>query len=142
MKLKNTYLMKFILTKAKFVTVLIIFGIIALIQTAEASVASYTKDKDGITFTLDKGLMKVKICKDDIIEVKYTLLNAFPQKSSLVIKNSWADPALFNTTESNNEVIISTRRLKIKVNKLTNSISYTTLTGAVILAEDESAGKR
>ena len=142
MKIISTDLIKLILIKAKFVTVLIIIGIIALISTAEASVASYAKDKDGITFILDKGVMKVKICKDDIIEIKYTLLNAFPQKSSLVINNSWDTPPLFNLTENTDEVIISTGRIKIKVNKLTNSISYLTLSDIVILAEDDSAAKK
>ena len=142
MKIENTDLMKFILIKAKVLSAVFIFSAIIFIQTVEASVTSYSKDRDGITFKLDKGLMKIKICKDDIIEVKYTLLNAFPQKTSLVIKNSWADPVSFSAAERNNEVIISTKRLKIKVNKLTNSISYTTLSGAVILAEDESAGEK
>jgi alpha-D-xyloside xylohydrolase len=142
MKIENTDLMKFILIIAKVLSAVLIFSAIIFIQTVEASVTSYSKDRDGITFKLDKGLMKIKICKDDIIEVKYTLLNAFPQKTSLVIKNSWADPVSFSAAERNNEVIISTKSLKIKVNKLTNSISYTTLSGAVILAEDESAGKK
>ena len=32
------------------------------LYTTEASIKSYTKDSDGITFTLDKGLMRIKIC--------------------------------------------------------------------------------
>jgi alpha-D-xyloside xylohydrolase len=36
-------------------------------QRVSASVKSYQKDRDGVSFLLDKGIMKVKICKDDII---------------------------------------------------------------------------
>ena len=45
----------------------------AAVRSARASIVSHTKDRDGITFTLDKGKMKVKICKDDIC-----ICNAIP----------------------------------------------------------------
>jgi alpha-D-xyloside xylohydrolase len=106
-----------------------------------ASVTSYSKEPDGITFALDKGFLKIKICKDDIIEVKYTSLAAFSPKSSLVINNAWKLTPSFTIAEKSGEFIITTSRLKIKVNKLNNAISYTDLNDAVILAEDETAGK-
>ena len=34
-----------------------------------ATIKSFKKAAEGVTFTLDKGLMKVLIRKDDIIEV-------------------------------------------------------------------------
>ena len=43
-------------------------------QNAAASIASYAKIPDGVTFTFDKVSMKVKICKEDIVEVQYTIL--------------------------------------------------------------------
>jgi len=48
--------------------------LVTSIQSANASVKSYKKEADGVTFILDRGIMKVKICKDDIIEVKYTFI--------------------------------------------------------------------
>jgi len=82
--------MKFIFTRIETLIVVLIIGFLTILNTAEASVISYTKDQDGVTFTLDKGLMKVKICKDDIIEVKYTALTSLQAKSSLIINNTWA----------------------------------------------------
>src|ERR1035437_6387952 len=107
-----------------------------------ASVASYTNDQDGVTFTLDRGMLKIKICKEDIIEVKYTSLNSLESKNSLVIVNDWKPAVKFAITEKSGEIIISTSRLKIKVNKSTNSIRYPDLNDAVILSEDENAGKQ
>src|SRR5438128_7023810 len=92
-----------------------------------ASVKSYKKDVDGVTFILDKGIMKVKICKDDIAEVKYTFMNSFPEKNSLVVNNTWNDQTAFTVSEKENNVIISTKRLKIKINNATNAITYTDL---------------
>jgi alpha-D-xyloside xylohydrolase len=124
------------------ITSVLIISLIIFSHTVHASVISFTKDPDGVTFKLDKGLMKVKICKDNIIEVKYTLLSTFPQKSSLVIINSWTVQPQFNIKESPGEVFISTSILNIKVNKSTNSITYSSLNDKVILAEDGSAGKK
>ncbi|MGA9405879.1 MAG: TIM-barrel domain-containing protein [Bacteroidota bacterium] len=110
-------------------------------HTAIASITSYAKDPDGVTFRLDKGTMKVKICKDDIVEVKFTTLPDIPSKASLIISNGWATLPKFDVAERADEVTISTSRIKIKVNRLTNSIRYTDLNDGVILAEDDTSGK-
>jgi alpha-D-xyloside xylohydrolase len=111
-------------------------------QNAAASITSYAKNPDGVTLTLDNGSMKVKICKEDIIEVQYTILPKIPSKTSLVINNEWAAVPKFEVTESPEEIIISTGRIKVKVNKSTNSIRYTDLNDVVILAEDAADGKK
>jgi len=131
-----------ITTKVIALIVAITISSFATLHSAKASIISYTKDNDGVTFALDKGIMKVKICKDDIIEVKYTTLSAFPSKTSLVVNNEWAVTPKFKVAESLGEIIISTGRLKIKVNRSTNSIKYTDLNDVIILSEDETDGKK
>jgi alpha-D-xyloside xylohydrolase len=111
-------------------------------NTAVSSGVTYSKDIDGITLKSDNGIIKVKICKDDIIEVKYTTFPAFPEKTSLVITNEWKVVPKFNVTETPEEIIITTSRLKIKINRKTNSIKYTDLNNVIILAEDETVGKK
>ena len=134
--------MKFIFTNAKILIATLIISAVTIINSADASVKSYTRDQDGATFTLDNGLMKIKICQEDIIEIKYTVFNSFPSKTSLVISNSWNTPPLFNINEDTDKIIISTAKLNIKVNKSTNSITYTDPGDNVILAEDDTAGKK
>ena len=58
---------------------LVIINLFGL-NLAKAEIKSYKTDIDGITFSLDKGLMKIKVCKDDIVEVRYTIFNTFPEK--------------------------------------------------------------
>jgi alpha-D-xyloside xylohydrolase len=108
---------------------------------AFASISSFSKEPDGVIFTLDKGSMKIKICSDDIIEVKYTSLATLSHRTSLVINNEWKTTPAFTVAEKLSEIIILTNRLKINVNKSTNAITYKDLNDAVILAEDETAGK-
>jgi alpha-D-xyloside xylohydrolase len=105
-------------------------------NTVTATVTSFKKDLYGVTFVLDKGLMRVLICKDDIVEVKYTSLNAFSTKPSLVVNNRWLDHPAFGVVEKGDEIIISTKKLFIKIDKTTNAIIYTILNGKVIAAED------
>ena len=129
-------------TKAITLIAAAAFSLSAAVHTVMASVVSYTKNSDGVTFTLDKGTMKVKICKDDIIEVKYTTLSDIPSKTSLVISNEWAATPKFAVAEHSDEIIISTSRLKIKVNRLTNSIKYADMNDVTVLAEDNPGGKK
>jgi len=90
---------------------------------------------------LDTGIMKIIICKEDIVEVRYTSLAMLPSKISLVINNKWEIIPQYTVSESSSEIIITTGRVKVKVNKSTNSNRFADLTYALILAEDDSAGK-
>jgi alpha-D-xyloside xylohydrolase len=100
-----------------------------------ASIVSYTKTDRAVVFKLDKGLMEVKICKADIIEVKYTIFNTFPEKNSLTVDNPWKENALFRVSEHDGEVDITTAKLLIKINKDSNAITYTDLKGNIITSE-------
>ncbi|SHM59918.1 glycoside hydrolase family 31 protein [Mucilaginibacter sp. OK098] len=117
----------------KFAAFLIIS--LASLQSTRASVISYTKNADGIIFKLDKGLMNIRICKADIIEVKYTIFDAFPAKNSLVVNNTWKEKTPFTVSERGGKIIISTSKLNISINKTTNAITYTNKSGVVITAE-------
>jgi alpha-D-xyloside xylohydrolase len=103
---------------------------------AMAVIKSFKKAADGVTFTLDKGLMKVLIRRDDIIEIKYTIFDAFETKPSLVVNNKWVQHSAYQVTDGKTEVVITTAKLKVKINKATNAITYTDLKGNVITAED------
>jgi alpha-D-xyloside xylohydrolase len=120
---------------------LIALALVILSISVQASVVSYKKDSDGITCILDKGLMKVKVCFDNLIEVKYTTLPVFLDKPSLVITNEWKTIPGFTITENSNEIVIATAKIKVVINRISNAVKYTDLAGNVILAEDDAQGK-
>ena len=113
----------------------------AVTCTAKGAVKSYKKEADGVIFKLDKGLMKIKICAGDIIEVKYTIFDAFPAGASLVINNPWTKSAPFTVAGQNGAVVITTGSLKIIVDKATNAITYQDSKGNLITAEAANNNK-
>ncbi|MGN6637997.1 MAG: glycoside hydrolase family 31 protein [Mucilaginibacter sp.] len=123
----------------KFCTA-ILFVCLFPVLNAGAKVISYKKQTDGVVFKLDKGLMHIYICKDDIIEVKYTIFNNFQDKPSLVVNKKWSYPS-FNIAENKTGYVITTKRLKVWVDRATNAIRYTDLQGNEILSEDHADNK-
>ena len=125
----------------KLCTALLLFiGLIA-VQPAHAAVLNFRKQSDGVVFNLDKGLLKIKICTSDIVNVKYTVFNSFQTRESLVVNNKWSNPVGFSVADKGNNVVITTARLKIVVNKATNAISYFNKQGILITAEDNANNK-
>ena len=123
--------------RSKLITAIFLFLMTAT-YTANASVTSYKKENNGLLFRLDKGLMKVLVCRDDIIEVKYTIFDSFNEKVSLIVNAKWGIP-VFKVSEDKGHVIIKTSKLKIIVNKTTNNVTYEDLNANVIATEDNKS---
>jgi alpha-D-xyloside xylohydrolase len=120
---------------------LLVLAPVFLTVTVQAKVVSFTKNNDGITCTLDKGLMKVKICLDNMAEVKFTALPLFIEKPSLVVTNEWKNTPEFSVSENANEIIITTSKIKVIVNRQSNAVKFTDLNGKIILSESDSQNK-
>ena len=96
---------------------------------------AYTVNTDGVTFKLNPGLVKVQVCQSDIVRVEYTTAAAIPAVSSLSVNNAWATPS-FCVAEVAGTVVITTTRMKAKVDIKTGVVTYTDLADKVVLAED------
>ncbi|HVS93546.1 MAG TPA: TIM-barrel domain-containing protein [Mucilaginibacter sp.] len=118
------------------------FALILLfpITTAQATVISYRTQPGGVTFKLDKGLMQVKVCRADVIEVRYTIFDRFDNKPSLVVDKKWAYP-VFKVSPAKDGYVITTARLTILISKATNAIRYEDIHGNEILSESQSGNK-
>ncbi|NOW97907.1 TIM-barrel domain-containing protein [Mucilaginibacter sp. SG564] len=108
---------------------------------AHATIVNFKKEADGVSFNLDKGMLKIKICASDIIEVKYTVLNSFNTKKSLVVNNSWIQQVPFTVSDEGQKIVITTDKLKLVVDKASNAISYLTKNGQLITSEAKSENK-
>ena len=116
-------------------------GLLLMTNSLNAKVVSYKTAANVVVFTLDQGGMSLKICKEDLVEVKYTSFDKWPSKSSLVIVNKWKSFPDFKTSETGDQVTIATKRMKIKVDKATNAVSFYDLNDNLILSEDGAHGK-
>ncbi|WCT11063.1 TIM-barrel domain-containing protein [Mucilaginibacter jinjuensis] len=110
-------------------------------QHSIAAVKSYTQQADGVTFKLDKGLLKIKVCSSDIVQVKYTALSSFAPFNSLVVNNPFNAKVNFTVAEANENIVLKTSKLWISVNRKTNAITYLTTAGKVITSESEKDNK-
>ena len=81
--------------------------------------------------------MQIKVCKADIIEVKYTILEKLPVFNSLVVNNPFKTPIKFNITASAGHIDINTGQLIVRIDRKTNAITYLTAAGKVITSEDK-----
>jgi len=135
--LNTKSMLKFALSKI-ITALLLLFILILNINSAKAAIISYKKEANGVLFKLDKGLMKVTICKEDIIEIKYTALDSFITKPSLIINATWNFPP-FKVSDDKKQVIIITARLRVLINKATNNITYQDINGIEITSEDDKS---
>jgi alpha-D-xyloside xylohydrolase len=108
---------------------------------AKAQIKSYKKTSYGISVSLDKGSMNIYLVKDDIIEVKYTNLKNVPSKQSLVVLPVTSYAKNFSVAEKGNEIIITTAKLKVSINRSSQAITYTDLQNNIILAEADADNK-
>lgn len=120
-----------------FFSVLVLFATVP----AMAAVKSWQKEPDGVSFVLDVGEMRIRVCGPDIIEVKYTILPSLQQRNSLVINNRFAATPPFTVSETAEAVVIVTKQLRITVDKSNNAVTYADATGKILLAEDPKDNK-
>jgi alpha-D-xyloside xylohydrolase len=119
-----------------YILTILTMGLLGAALNARATVKSWQKESDGVSFDLDAGTMKIRVCAPDIIEVKYSIQPRLQQRLSLVVINRFDGAAAFTVSESGGSVVIVTSRLHIIVDKATNAVSYADLSGRVVLAED------
>lgn len=109
---------------------------------SSAQVKSYQKTNFGVSFRLQKGMMNLYLLKNDLVEVKYTTLESVPEKRSLVVLPVGTYLKNFSVAETNGNIMVSTDKLKIKVDRQTQAITYSDLKNRIILAESASENKQ
>lgn len=98
------------------------------------SITSCTQQSDGIMCTCNTGVMKVKICREDIVHVAYSTSSTIPPRPLKVVTAEWGTPQ-FSKTEAGDTIILQTSKIRVKVSKSTANITYMDLGGEVILSE-------
>src|SRR3569833_1010801 len=102
---------------------------------ASAPVTSFTQNPDGVTFTLQTGVMQLNVYTN-IVRVRYSTAPSLPSKSSLIINKAWPASTSFTVANNAGTVVITTSALTVTVNKSTAAITYQDLQGRTLLAED------
>jgi len=108
---------------------------------AQSPIPSYEKQADGVRFSLNKGLMKIRICAADIIQVKYSKLDSLQPEHSLVVNNPFNVHVPFEVKQTGREIVIETAKLQLKINSITGCIGYFTKSGMPITSEEKEQNK-
>ncbi len=121
------------------------FGAILLNHSAGAAaipVTSVTKDASGVSFVMSPGSMRIDVCTDAIIRVRYSLQSTIPVDNNLgfIVNKTWSAPA-FTQTENPTEVAITTAMVQVKVTKSTGALTFLDAGGTTVLQEAVAGGK-
>jgi alpha-D-xyloside xylohydrolase len=100
------------------------------------TVDAYSILTDGVLFNTPGKRMMVSVCNPRIIRVSYFNSATLPQKDSIVVNKVWGTP-VFNVTETDASVKISTSSLDVYVSKSTYLVSYFNKNGTKILSEND-----
>ena len=98
-------------------------------------VTSVQQQADGAVFTLKIGTLRLQVCTDSIIRVRYSTTSSFPNQPDYVVtKTDW--PASKWTMQSADDAVtISTSRIKIKIARQDTGITYSDADGKPLVNE-------
>jgi alpha-D-xyloside xylohydrolase len=116
-----------------------LFLLVALAAQAQWTAANPVKDVqqqvNGVQFTMGTGTLKLQVCTDSIIRVRYSPTASFPNpKDYVVTKNEWPG-AKFTMQSAGDNVTLATAKLKLIISKIDGSIAYQDADGKQIVQE-------
>lgn len=101
------------------------------------SVVGLQKQADGVRLTLEKGVMRLQVCSDSIIRVRYSLEESVPVHPDLVvIKSSWP-VTKWEMQSSDESVALSTAQVKVMVSRRNSSVTFQDGTGKTLFQQTE-----
>jgi len=100
-------------------------------------VVSVQKEPDGARFTLQKGDLRLQVCSDSIIRVRYSPGKSVPVHPDLVvIKSSW--PATKWEMQSSGEsVVLNTAQIKAVISRKDSSVTFQDGAGKTLFQQTE-----
>jgi alpha-D-xyloside xylohydrolase len=121
---------------------LTILFLLALSATASAQwapmnpVVSVQQQPDGVILTMKTGALRLQLCFDSMVHVLYSPTSSFPpaKPDPVILKSDW--PAMkFTFQAGDEEVALTTSRLKIVITRKDGAITYRDLEDKQLLQE-------
>lgn len=125
---------------------LMLFLLIILILDSGAT-GAFEKQRDGIVLELkketatDAQLIRIQVCTEDIIRVVATSLKTFSTRQSLMVDKTEWEPVKWSVKEQDNQIVLATSKLKVKVNKRKGTIAFFDADDKLILQEKTTGSK-
>ncbi len=98
-------------------------------------VTAVQQQPDGVLFTMQTGTLKLQVCTDSIIRVRYSATSTFSDRPDYVItKTSWPETK-WTMQSADDAVTLTTARLAVTVTRKDGGITYRDLEGKQLLQE-------
>jgi alpha-D-xyloside xylohydrolase len=111
----------------------------AQIFAAPAAVTSVEKVSDGVTFAMSLGTLKLTVCSDSIVRVRYSPTATVPAGQCFAVTHHFSKTPSFKVADANGKVTVATRKLKITVDKATGDDTLVGDTGTTTITAAPSA---
>ena len=93
------------------------------------------KQSDGVLVPLGSALLKVEVCSEDVVRVAYAKDRSFFSRASLAAAPKRCVPTAWDLTSSKREAVVSTPRLKVRVDLVSGAVRFFDAANRPILAE-------
>lgn len=99
-------------------------------------VTGVQKQADGVLLKMQTGALKLQVCTDSVVHVIYSPTSSFPSETNyVVVKQSWAPVSWNLNAPANDDVTLTTSRLKVTVGRKSGVIEYFDAAGNDLISE-------
>jgi len=100
-------------------------------------VVGVQKEPDGVRLTLEKGVLRLQVCSDSILRMRYSAAENVPAHPDLVvIKNDW--PATkWEMQTSDEQVVLHAAQIKAVVSRKDSSVTFQDSSGKTLFQQTE-----
>src|SRR5438270_7906713 len=98
-------------------------------------VVNAQQQADGALLTMKTGVLRLQVCNDSIIRVTFAPALPLPQrKDYVIVKTTWP-AAKFSYAATDKEIVLTTAKLKISIERADGAITYSDASGRKLLLE-------
>ncbi len=120
----------------------VVCGMVAVVGLAAPTpVVSYEKQAKGLLLRMDPGVMKLQVWGEGIVRVVYSPTVSLPRRPSMAVVGAPGTTS-WSLKESRRDLTVSTKLMRVTVNRATGALTFRDKSGTVLLQEDPTGGKQ
>ena len=103
----------------------LLFAAVGLASAAPIPVQSFQQVADGLSFAMQPGTMKLRVCEDGIIRVTYAPGADLPATQDIAVIENWPSNPAFTVTSDATTVTLATSKLRVRVDRTSGRLQFT-----------------